>query len=179
MDSIKQQQAEKNYQDLQGAAAVTQLREMVQAAPNCFFCTSEAPGHPLATRPMNVRRVDTEGNLWFLSSSDSFKNRELAADSTVELFFHGGKQACFLHLRGRASVSRDRDMIELLWTPILGTWFTEGKDDPRITVIKVTPTEGYYWDHKHGDMVAGIKMLIGAATGRTLDDTIEGRLKPH
>ena len=28
--------------------------------------------------------------------------------------------------------------------------------DPRITVIKVTPSDGYYWDTKHGNAVAGI-----------------------
>lgn len=179
MDSIKQQQPEKNYQDLHGAAAIEQLRNMVQATHDCFFCTSEAPGHPLATRPMNVRKVDEQGNLWFLSSSDSYKNHELEADSAVELFFQGGKQSCFLHLHGRATVLRDRAKIEELWAPILNNWFTGGKDDPRITVIKVEPSGGYYWDHKHGDMVAGVKMLIGAATGRTLDDTIEGRLQPH
>ena len=58
----------------------------------------------------------------------------------------------------------------------LYTWFTEGKDDPRITVIKVTPTDGYYWDTKHGAAIAGAKMLVGAAIGKTLDDSVEGRL---
>ena len=48
--------------------------------------------------------------------------------------------------------------------------------DPRITVIRVTPTDGYYWDTKHGNAVAGVKMLIGAAIGKTLDDSIEGEL---
>jgi hypothetical protein len=42
---------------------------------------------------------------------------------------------------------------------------------------KVAPTDGYYWDTKHGTAVAGIKMLIGAALGKTLDDSIEGTLK--
>ena len=58
------------------------------------------------------------------------------------------------------------------------TWFTEGKDDPRITVIKFTPEEGYYWDTKHGQVVAFAKQMIGAALGKTLDDSIEGELKP-
>ena len=58
----------------------------------------------------------------------------------------------------------------------LKTWFTEGIDDPRITVIRFAPEGGYYWDNKHGNAVAGIKMLIGAAIGKTLDDSIEGRL---
>ena len=46
--------------------------------------------------------------------------------------------------------------------------------DPRITVIKVSPSEGYYWDTRQ---VGGIRMLIGAALGKTLDDTVEGRVQ--
>ena len=60
--------------------------------------------------------------------------------------------------------------------PIIRAWFTGGVDDPRITVIEFAPTDGYYWDNKHGDAVAGLKILIGAAIGKTLDDSIEGRV---
>lgn len=67
--------------------------------------------------------------------------------------------------------------IKELWDPILKTWFTEGVDDPRITVIKVETKEGYYWDNKHGDAIAFIKMAAGAALGKTLDDSIEGEVK--
>jgi hypothetical protein len=49
-------------------------------------------------------------------------------------------------------------------------------DDPRITVIKVAPSDGYYWDTKHGLAVARIKMLIGAVLRKTLDDSVEGKL---
>lgn len=67
--------------------------------------------------------------------------------------------------------------IKELWDPILKTWFTEGVDDPRIMVIKVETKKGYYWDNKHGDAIAFIKMAAGAALGKTLDDSIEGEVK--
>ena len=53
-----------------------------------------------------------------------------------------------------ATVSEDKEKIKELWEPLLKTWFTEGIDDPRISVIKVDPTEAYYWDNKHGNAVA-------------------------
>ena len=56
-------------------------------------------------------------------------------------------------------------------------WFTEGEDDPLITAIAVEPLSGYYWDNKHGDMVAWAKMAIGAAIGVALDDSVEGELR--
>ena len=126
---------------------------------------------------MSVQKVDDDGNLWFLSASDSHHNLELAENPAVRLFFQGSEHSGFLTLTGRATVSTDKRRIKELWEPILRTWFTEGEDDPRITVIKVSPEGGYYWDNKHGNAVAGIKMLIGAAIGKTLDDSIEGRLQ--
>lgn len=178
MDSINRNQSEDNHRDVKGRDAIDRIKGVVDKTETCFFCTAVSIGESTATRPMAVQKVDDEGNLWFLSATDSHKNQELKTDPTVSLFFQGSAHSDFLHLRGRASVSRDQQQIDALWQPVMKTWFTGGKDDDRITVIKVVPTEGYYWDNKHGNVVAGIKMLLGAATGKTLDDSIEGRVKP-
>lgn len=175
MNSINRNQPEKNRADLRGSEALEKIRELVGKAKNCFFCTTAADGRT-GTRPMNVRKVDDRGDLWFLSASDSHQNEELARDPSVQLYFQGSSHSDFLHLRGRATISTDRSKVDELWEPVIKTWFTGGKDDPRITVIRVTPTDGYYWDTKHGNTVAAAKMLIGAAIGTTLDDSIEGTL---
>lgn len=176
MNSIDRNQPEDNYEDLRGQEAVKKIREMVDQAENCFFCSAVAMGESNGDRPMNVRQVDDEGNLWFLSASDSRKNQELAIDPSVKLYFQGSKHSDFMQINGQASISRDREKIEELWSKLVETWFTGGKDDPRVTVIKVTPTEGYYWDTKHGMAVAGVKMLLGAVLRKTLDDSIQGKL---
>ena len=175
MDSINKQQPEHNHEDLSGAKAIAKMSELIKEAQTCFFCTNVKTGE-FDARPMNVLQVDEQGNLWFLSASDSHKNQELLGDSAVRLFFQGSPHSEFLHLEGTATVSRDKAKIKELWNFVLKTWFTEGIDDPRITVIKVAPSHGYYWDNKHGNAVAGIKMLIGATIGKTLDDSIEGKI---
>jgi hypothetical protein len=43
-------------------------------------------------------------------------------------------------------------------------------------VIKIEPKNGFYWDNKHGNLVAGTKMIIGAVLGKTLDDSIQGKI---
>jgi general stress protein 26 len=177
MGSINKNQSEDTRQDLRGSGAVTKIRELVKIAQNGFFCTTPLRGGSGGTRPMNVRQVDDHGNLWFLSASDSQQNRELAADPKVHLYFQGSAHSDFLHLVGTATVSTDRSKIGELWEPSLKNWFTGGITDPRITVIRVTPSEGYYWDTKHASWVAGIKMMVGAALGKTMDDSVEGRLK--
>ena len=177
MDSINRNQPEENRENLAGHQAVAKIAELVKKAESCFFCTTVTAHDSVGTRPMAVQEVDDAGNLWFLSADDSHKNEELTRDNHVRLYFQGSAHSDFLLLDGTASVSRDKKRIKELWKPIMKTWFTEGQDDPRITVIQVSPHEGYYWDTKHGMAVAGIKMLIGAATGKTLDDSIEGKLR--
>ena len=173
MNSINRNQPEENRADLRGPEAIDKLKELVGKAENCFFCTGGLHG----ARPMNVRLVDDHGHLWFLAAGDSHLIEELSAEASVKLYFQGSPHSDFLHLKGQATLSKDKPKIKELWEPVLKTWFTEGEDDPRIMVIEVVPSDGYYWDTKHGGLVAGIKMLVGAATGITLDDSIEGTLK--
>lgn len=176
MDSINRNQPEENRADLSGRDAITKIKELIEQASTCFFCTTVPLGDSSGARPMSVQQVDDQGSLFFLSAIDSHKNQELAKDPSVRLFFQGSAHSDFLQLNGKAVVYVDKAKIKELWRPIIKTWFTEGVDDPRITIIKFAPTDGYYWDTKHGSAVAGIKMLIGAAIGKTLDDSIEGKL---
>lgn len=177
MDSTSNN-ADQHREDLRGDAAIARIREMAEGH-TCFFCTQVTGPDSVGARPMGVLQVDDQGNLWFLSSRDSVKNQELENDGDVRLYFQGPGRAEFMELQGYATISTDRAKIDELWTPMVKTWFTEGRDDPRITVIRVTPTEGYYWDTRHSMAVAGTKMLIGAAIGKTLDDSVQGTLLPN
>lgn len=176
MNSIQQQQPENNHKDLHGQEAVAQIKETVKKTSSCFFSTAAVSPGSNTARPMSVQEVDDAGNLWFLSAIDSHKNEDLETDSSVTLYFQGSSHSDFLLLHGHATITRDPAKINELWEPIIKAWFTEGKNDPRISVIKVAPHSGYYWDTKHGNMVAGVKILLGALTGKTLDDSIEGKL---
>ncbi|QGZ41119.1 general stress protein 26 [Pseudoduganella flava] len=173
MDSINRNQPEHNHEDLTGRDAVKRIKHIVDAAKSCFFISG---GNDV--RPMSVLDIDDAGSLWFMSSADSTKNAEVEADPKVRLYFQATAHSGFLYLDGIATLSRDRARIHQLWSPELKTWFTEGEDDPRITLIRVVPTEGYYWDNKHGNFVSGLKIMVGAAVGKTLDDSIEGRVAP-
>ena len=105
MDSINRNQPEENREDLSARDAVKKIKEVVDKAQTCFFCTAVSTGESSAARPMNVRQVDEEGNLWFLSANDSHKNSELALDPFVKLYFQGSAHSDFLRLNGRATVS--------------------------------------------------------------------------
>jgi general stress protein 26 len=177
MDSINKQQQENNHADLQGKEAVDKMKSLTDKAKTCFFCTKAANGTPVSVRPMSVQKLDDDGNFWFLSANDSYKNRDIEKDNQVQLMFQGSPHSDFMSIYGKATISTDKQKIKELWEPIVKTWFTEGVDDPRITVIKVEPLKGYYWDNKHGNTIAFMKMAAGAMMGKTLDDSIEGTIR--
>lgn len=155
--------------------AIKKFKEIVSHDATCLF-TTKLTQIPLNTRPMAVQKVCDQGNFWFLSSSDSEKNAEILADERVQLFFLNTGKYEFLSLYGKASVTRDRAKIDELWTDIAKAWFTEGKDDPRVTVIKVTPEEGYYWDTKDGKLISLLKIAASAITGKTMQEGVEGTI---
>jgi general stress protein 26 len=177
MNSINQQQEEQNTKNLNGQEAVSKIKELVKKTSTCFFCSDIKTGVPLSVRPMTIQKVEDDGSLWFLSADDSRKDQEIHTDLFVQLLFQGSAHSDFLSIYGIASSNKDKGKIKEMWEPIMKTWFTDGEDDPRITVIKVEPSEAYYWDNKHGNAIAFLKMVIGSVTGKTLDDSIEGKLE--
>ncbi len=176
MDSINKNQKEDNFENLQGAEGVKKIKELAEKAGSCFFCTDIRTGSTFQTRPMAAEVIDDNGNFWFLSASDSHKNKEIEKDPKVQLLFQGSSHSDFMTLYGDATISRDQNKIDELWDPMMKNWFTEGKSDPRITVLKFAPSEGYYWDTKHAMPVSLLKRVVGSIIGENMDDSIEGNI---
>ena len=165
-----------DIKNLSGKEAISKLQELIKAADICLF-TTNLTKLPLSTRPMSTQEVDDDGSIWFFSGKASNKNQEIKNDQRVQLFYYNKGSSEYLSVYGEATLLHDRNEIERLWSPIVKTWFTEGKDDPDLQLIKVTPVDAYYWDTKHNKMVAGLKILTGAVTGITMDDGVEGNMQ--
>lgn len=157
--------------------AVKKIREIAKDANICMFVT-DLSSQPLMGRPMATQEVDDDGSIWFMSDRNSDKNRDIEEDEHVQLFYSHTGNYEYLSIYGSAEIVHDRSKIEELWTPMAKTWFKEGKDDPNISLIKVTPEDAYYWDTKNNKMVSLIKFAMGAMGISPKDDGgIEGKLK--
>ena len=163
-----------DIKDINEAAATDRVKDMTEAIDFCMFCTMD--GQELQARPMSKQKVDEEGNIWFLSDKDSNKNKEIQSNPAVHLMYGKGHEM-FLSLKGDAEILFDKAIIKDLWNPHIKVWFTEGVDDPGISIIKVKYTSGHYWDSKNGRMVQLAKMAASLLTGKTMDDGIEGDLQ--
>jgi len=165
-----------NKINLEQQNAVKKLRELAKDIDMCLFSTNLKRDDGATCRPMSTQQVDDNGDIWFFSGKDTDKNHEIVADRHVQLFYaHPGKNS-YMVVNGEAIISYDKSKIEELWSPLAKAWFKEGKDDPNISLIRVTNINAYYWDTKGNRMINFFKMVASAATGKTLVDAEEGAL---
>ncbi len=131
---------------------------------------------PLHAIPMSTKKVDKEGNIWFLSGRDSKHNTNIEKDGRVHLFYckPGGME--FLNVYGNAEILDNKKIIDELYDSSDDNWF-DGKDDPNVSIISVVPKDVYYWDTKNNMLVSLLKMGVGAVTGKKTDPSEEGEIK--
>lgn len=141
----------------------------------CLLCTYE--NNKIVSRPMGTQDIDEDGAIWFVSNKDSEKNSQIDVNSKVYLMYLDSGNNEYLSLTGSAEILYDRKKIEKLWNPLMKAWFPEGKDDPEITLLKVLPEEGHYWDTKNGKVISMIKIAAAALTGKKSDVGVEGDIK--
>lgn len=132
---------------------------------------------PLHMIPMSTKKVDEQGNIWFLSNKNSTHNQNLMMDANLHLIYSDKSDMQFLNVYGMATITTDRTIIDELYGKADDAWF-DGKDDPNITAISVKPKEAFYWDPKNNKLVSLVKMGVGAITGNQPDTMDFGKLKP-
>jgi general stress protein 26 len=118
----------------------------------CFFCTEIRAGKAFKSRPMNVKEVDQEGNIYFLSDRFSRKNAELNQDPMVQLMFVDLTKPEYLSLSGKARMFYDKQKIKELWDQEMNDWIPGAESNPRISIIQVRPLSGQYWDQPNQTM---------------------------
>lgn len=157
--------------------AIVKLKSLVDEIKICLFCTNLKTDDGSTCRPMTAIKVCDEGNIWFFSEKDSDKNKDIAKDKDVQLFFSHPAISSYMVVNADAEIILDKKTIEELWTPIVKIWFKEGKDDPNISVIKVTPKNAYYWDTDNGQMINFLRLVASVITGSNLVTGNQGALK--
>lgn len=159
---------------LHDQAAIDKIKELAEGKM-CLFCTYE--NGEIVSRPMSTQGIDEDGTIWFFSRKDSEKNEQIDEDNTVHLMYMDTGKQQYLSLSGHASIVVDKQKTEELWDPIARAWFEKGKDDPALSLLRVTPEEGHYWDTKNGKLISLIKIAVAALTGKQMDGGVDGDLK--
>ncbi len=131
-----------------------------------MLCT--VSGGKIVSRPMSTQEMGPDGALWFLTSADSNKVREIGENPSVSVAYCDSGSETYMSIAGRAQTLDDRALIAKFWNPFYKAWF-DGPDDPTIRVIEVTPTSAEYWITTGGKIVSLLSMLASAVTGKDME----------
>ena len=163
-----------DIKNLNDTEAIDKLKKLVSDIDICLFCTNLRTDDGATCRPMSTQHVCDQGNIWFFSEIDSEKNNEILQNKNVQLFYSHPDKHSYMVVNGEAEIILERAKIEELWSPMVKIWFPEGKDDPKISVIKVKPTTAYYWDTEGNKMINFFKMVSSLVTGTSPVSAKEG-----
>ena len=153
--------------------SIDKLREIVENIQVAIML-SNLTTIPIGANPMEVKTVDNDGGIWFLSSLSSDHYSNIVMDKRVQLLFsHPGKMQ-FLSLYGNAFIYTNRPLLEELYTANEDQWF-EGVDDVELFGIKVEPSSSFYWDKKQNKFVEFLKNLFSSDSSDEDNETM-GRM---
>lgn len=150
------------------------LRELVDDIKIAMMITG-FNRKPVSAVPMTSKKVDQEGNIWFLSLRNSDHNNDLLKNNDVQLLYSEPSDMEYLSVYGEAEITTKKSILQDLYNKADENYFS-GLEDPNLTAIKVKPQEAYYWDTKTNKYVTLFKMGVGAITGNEQDIGEKGKL---
>lgn len=128
------------------------LYELIKDVKIAMMTTVDTDG-TMHSRPMYNQEADEHGDLWFFTQAQSPKLTEISRDNEVNLAYANPEKQHYVSVAGKAEIVRDKAKIEEKWSEGLRAWFPEGKDDPKIALIRVHPAKGEYWDSPSSTLV--------------------------
>ena len=117
----------------------------------------------LVSRPMAVKDRDFDGDLWFFTEDPSHKTAEVRANPQVNVALDSG--GGWVSLAGEAEVVKDAAKIDELWDTGAEAWFTDGRNDPKVALLKVTAHTAEYWATDDPKPLVLFKYAKAAITG--------------
>jgi general stress protein 26 len=144
-------------------ASIARLASLIEGIKIAML-TTRSPSGSLVSRPLGTQEVEFDGDLWFATSIDSPKVKEIEADPRVNVAYASSAKNTYVSVSGRAKVSQDRDKIDSLWSPAMKTFFPGGKDDSSLCLIHVEVESAEYWDGPGTALGKALYFVMAAIT---------------
>lgn len=118
-----------------------------------------APPRPMAAL---TDGDEDRGPIWFFTSAESELGQAVDGESKhgVMTFVDKGHEI-WASAEGRLVRHTDPATIDRLWNPHTAAWFEDGRDDPKLRLIRFDAHEAQLWEDG-SSLVAGVKALLGS-----------------
>lgn len=112
-------------------------------------------------RPMTAQLDGDKGPIYFFTSSETEIAKALGGkEKKAVLTFASKGHDLFANVQGKLAIDTDQAVIDRLWNRFVAAWFENGKEDPKLTLLRFDPDQAEIWMDA-SSFVAGIKLLLG------------------
>lgn len=122
-------------------------------------------------RPMTAQFEEERGPIWFFTATDNSIVQGLPRGNRAIATFVSKGHDLFATVHGTLSLDTDRAVIDRLWNPHVAAWYEEGKNDPKLALLRLDAESAEIWENG-SSIVAGIKSLFGVDPKKDYKDKV-------
>ena len=147
------------------------LQAMVNDIKYTMMTTRTHEDH-LHSCPMNTIETSIGAKeIWFIGHSPSETVDNIKKNPEVNLAYVSQDDKNYLSITGKAELVEDKEKLDELWSVLYNAYFEQGKEDPKVQLIKVVPHGAEYW--ANGNAIASaFKMTAAAVTDTAIEKSL-------
>lgn len=111
-------------------------------------------------RPMTAQFDGDRKPIYFFTANDTEIAQKLGRAKKATLTFSAKRHDLFATIHGTLRIDQDRKVVDRLWNRFVASWFEQGKDDPKLCLLRFDPADAQVWLDA-SSLVAGVKMFLG------------------
>lgn len=102
---------------------------------------------------------DLGGPIWFFTSAETDLANLVKAERRAFFALASKGHDVFATVHGSLTHDLDRAVVDRLWNPFVAAWYEDGKDDPKLRLLRFDPDDAQLWRNA-SSLVAGVKALL-------------------
>ena len=152
-------------------AQMDTIQAMVKDIKYTMMTTRNDENH-LHSCPMNTTETSIGAKeIWFIGHKPSETVDNIKQNAEVNLAYVTQESDKYLSISGTAELVEDEEKLNELWSVMYNAYFEQGKDDPKVQLIKVVPHGAEYWANGNA-ITSAVKMAAAALTDNAVEKSL-------
>ena len=152
-------------------AQMDTIQAIVKDIKYTMMTTRNDENH-LHSCPMNTTETSIGAKeIWFIGHKPSETVDNIKQNPEVNLAYVTQESDKYLSISGTAELVEDEEKLNELWSVMYNAYFEQGKDDPKVQLIKVVPHGAEYWANGNA-ITSAVKMAAAALTDNAVEKSL-------
>jgi general stress protein 26 len=122
-------------------------------------------------QPMTAQIDDETGHIWFFTANDTDLAKAVGQRHGAVAHFAAKGHELFASIHGELIADKDRAVIDRLWNRFVAAWYEDGKDDPKLMLLRLEAERAQIWVNEDS-VFAAVQLLLGRDPKKVYRDKV-------